>query len=139
MEQTSGRTGTVMARQDTFSVVAAGVIVVVALYCFEGPKPPYGLTVAPDIFAKAQMQSFNNAVEFYRRVTGAYPTTEEGLNVIIHNAQAINFLELDFIPVDPWGRPFLYACPGPKTPYEIKSLGADGKPGGRGEDADIYS
>ncbi len=39
---------------------------------------------------------------------------------------------------DPWGRPFMIRVPGEKNvDFDIVSYGADGKPGGTGEDADI--
>lgn len=41
------------------------------------------------------------------------------------------------VPVDAWGNPYFYVRA--DTPYLLVSLGADGKPGGEGEDADIRS
>lgn len=39
---------------------------------------------------------------------------------------------------DPWGRPFIIRVPGEKNvDFDIVSYGADGKPGGTGEDADV--
>lgn len=39
---------------------------------------------------------------------------------------------------DPWGRTYLLVVPGEKNPdFDIVSYGADGKPGGTDEDADI--
>ena len=45
------------------------------------------------------------------------------------------------VPVDPWGRPYVYVSPGAENPqtYDLYSLGRDGKVGGDGEDADITS
>jgi len=43
------------------------------------------------------------------------------------------------VPVDPWGRPYLYRFPGEKNAgaFDLESLGRDGKAGGDGEDADV--
>ena len=41
------------------------------------------------------------------------------------------------VPTDPWGKPYKYANPGTNGGIEIISLGADGAPGGDGENADI--
>ena len=41
------------------------------------------------------------------------------------------------IPVDPWGNNYVYNFPGQYGEYDIVSLGADGQPGGEGENADI--
>jgi general secretion pathway protein G len=39
---------------------------------------------------------------------------------------------------DPWGRPFILVVPGSKNvDFDVVSYGADGQPGGTGEDADI--
>jgi general secretion pathway protein G len=46
---------------------------------------------------------------------------------------------LDEVPPDGWDRPFHYACPGTRGPYDIVSWGADGKPGGEGVNADLWS
>jgi general secretion pathway protein G len=42
------------------------------------------------------------------------------------------------LPTDPWDRPYVYKCPGDEgRDYDIISYGADGQPGGDGENADI--
>ena len=42
-------------------------------------------------------------------------------------------------PIDPWGRPYQYVSPAAEAPYEVICLGADGREGGEGADADISS
>lgn len=42
--------------------------------------------------------------------------------------------------IDPWGNPFAIIIPGDENPdFDIVSFGADGVPGGDGEDADIVN
>jgi general secretion pathway protein G len=43
------------------------------------------------------------------------------------------------VPLDPWGRPYIYIAPGVANPtmYDLYSLGKDGRPGGDGENADL--
>jgi general secretion pathway protein G len=41
------------------------------------------------------------------------------------------------VPLDPWGRPFVYVLPGEHGEYDLLSYGKDGQPGGTGEAADI--
>ena len=41
------------------------------------------------------------------------------------------------IPLDPWGRAYVYKFPGEKGDYDLFSYGKDGQPGGTGENADI--
>jgi general secretion pathway protein G len=44
------------------------------------------------------------------------------------------------IPPDPWGNPYVYHVPGPDgEPYEIVSLGEDGREGGTGDAEDLSS
>ena len=38
---------------------------------------------------------------------------------------------------DPWGNQYQYLNPGQNGEFDIYTLGADGKPGGDGPDADI--
>jgi general secretion pathway protein G len=41
------------------------------------------------------------------------------------------------LPDDPWGKAYQYAAPGRSGDFDVYSLGADGKVGGEGHDADI--
>jgi general secretion pathway protein G len=80
--------------------------------------------------AKAQIESFEKALDQYRLDTRRYPTNEEGL-------QALGPYLRKAVPNDPWGRPYVYRTPGAKGDYEIVSYGRDGKAGGADEDSDI--
>jgi general secretion pathway protein G len=93
--------------------------------------------------AKAQIESFGQALDQYRLDLGQYPGTEQGLVALrVAPPQAGKwqgpYLKRD-IPADPWGRPYLYRSPGQRGEYEIQSLGADGQPGGDGEASDVNS
>jgi general secretion pathway protein G len=46
---------------------------------------------------------------------------------------------LEKLPKDPWGNAYQYLSPGIHGEVDIFSLGADGQPGGTGEDADVGS
>ena len=80
--------------------------------------------------AKAQIESFEKAIDQYRLDKRRYPTAEEGL-------AAVQPYLKKALPNDPWDRPYVYRTPGARGEYEIVSLGRDGKAGGSGEDADI--
>ena len=43
------------------------------------------------------------------------------------------------IPLDPWGRSYIYRSPGEHGDYDLISYGRDGVQGGEGEDEDIVS
>ena len=93
--------------------------------------------------AKAQIESFGQALDQYRLDVGHYPTTEQGLRALRAVPEQVArwngpYLKRD-IPVDPWGRAYLYAAPGRHGDYDLSSLGADGQPGGDGEATDVAS
>ena len=44
---------------------------------------------------------------------------------------------LDRLPKDPWNQPYQYQQPGQHGEIDVFSYGADGRPGGEGENADI--
>jgi general secretion pathway protein G len=80
--------------------------------------------------AKAQIESFEKALDQYRLDKRRYPTAEEGLAAIRP------YLKKE-LPNDPWGRPYVYRIPGEKGDFQLFSFGKDGKAGGNGEDADL--
>lgn len=82
--------------------------------------------------ARADIATLEQAIEMYRLDNMRYPTMEEGLQALM----AGNFLRR--LPNDPWNRAYAYAAPGPDgKPFLVSSLGADGREGGDGENADI--
>ena len=91
--------------------------------------------------AKAQIESIEKALDQYRLDMRRYPSAEEGLQALIAkpaDAQAWSGPYLKkAVPMDPWGRAYVYRTPGQKGEFELISYGRDGRPGGTGEDADI--
>lgn len=94
--------------------------------------------------AKAQISTFSQALGLYKLDTGTYPSTEQGLNALRVKPEDVAqwagpYLKSD-VPNDPWGRPYQYKFPGDHgDDPDIISLGADGQPGGEGNNADIVS
>ncbi len=90
--------------------------------------------------ARIQLEDLGAALDLYRLDVGHYPADLEAL-VINDGAQGWNgpYLKKRQVPTDPWGNAFRYRFPGEHAGYDLLSLGADGKPGGRGEDADLLS
>ena len=91
--------------------------------------------------AKAQIESIEKALDQYRLDMRRYPSAEEGLQALVAkpaDAQAWSGPYLKkAVPMDPWGRAYVYRTPGQKGEFELISYGRDGRPGGTGEDADI--
>jgi general secretion pathway protein G len=98
--------------------------------------------------AKAQIELFALALDAYRLDNDYYPATAQGLDALrgqpLGDPPARNwrgpYLRKS-IPLDPWGRPYVYTSPGVVNhdSYDLLSLGRDGQPGGTGEDADLTS
>ncbi len=118
------------------------VIVIIGLLAgYVGPKYFAQEGKAKTKVARAQIDGFEKALDAYRIDVGRYPTTEQGLGAL--DARPDNeprwagpYLKRA-VPVDPWGKPYLYRLPGEKGEVDIYSLGRDGKAGGEGEDADV--
>jgi general secretion pathway protein G len=121
------------------------VVTIIALFAgIVGPRLFKAADSSKVTAARTQMNSFNQTLLLYKNGTGNFPTTEQGLRALrTKPADVPNwdgpYLQFD-IPLDPWGRPYIYKYPGeiPDEP-EILSLGADGQPGGTGINADISS
>ncbi|MBK6853752.1 MAG: type II secretion system major pseudopilin GspG [Burkholderiales bacterium] len=93
--------------------------------------------------ARAQIESFGQALDQYRLDVGQYPTTEQGLAALRSAPQGQArwqgpYLKRD-IPNDPWNKPYVYLAPGTHSEYDLSSLGSDGQTGGEGEAADVVS
>lgn len=94
--------------------------------------------------ARTDVNNLMNALKMYRLDNQRYPTSEQGLQALVTRPTtgpaAPNWKPyVDKLPNDPWGRPYQYVNPGIKGEVDVLSLGADGQPGGEGNDADIGS
>ncbi|MEQ1693576.1 MAG: type II secretion system major pseudopilin GspG [Gemmatimonas sp.] len=113
--------------------------------------------VAPSLFrnvgdarvatARTQVETFGTALDAYRLDNGSYPSTIQGLGALWQRPAVdppANWRSpylRKAVPKDPWGRDYVYVAPGRVNPqsYDLLSYGADGRPGGEGEDSDILS
>ena len=97
---------------------------------------------------KAQLNSLEGVLELYRMDNARFPTTEQGLDALIHastsepvprNFPAGGYLKGGRLPVDPWGEPYHYESPGQNNPdsFDLWSYGSGGVAGGTGVEADI--
>jgi general secretion pathway protein G len=96
--------------------------------------------------AKQDISTLMSALKLYRLDNQRYPSTEQGLPALISkptSGPAANGWKtggyVDKLPKDPWGGQYQYLSPGIKGDVDIFSYGADGQPGGTGNDADIGS
>ena len=80
----------------------------------------------------------------FKKDTGRYPTTEEGLNALITNPGIGGwrgpyrpFLKDAYHLKDPWGQPYHYLYPGTHSDFDLWSYGIDNMPGGQSDAKDI--
>lgn len=103
--------------------------------------------VAPTMFSKvdsskrntavAQMQMISTSLDAFRLDVGRYPDALEELLRSDKRGWDGPYLPRE-LPLDPWGTPYIYRFPGQSNaPYDLLSLGADGREGGDGDNADI--
>jgi general secretion pathway protein G len=94
--------------------------------------------------AKIEIGQIAQTLDLYKLEVGRYPSSQEGLQALISAPAGVAnwngpYWKKSSVPKDPWGNDYKYASPGSKGPYDIVSLGADGKEGGEGPDKDISS
>lgn len=94
--------------------------------------------------ARLQIKDFSAALDLYRIDTGRYPTTDQGLRALVEDPGNVRnwrgpYLRNRQLPQDPWGQDYQYRSPGEHDAFDIWTFGADGQPGGSGEDQDVTS
>ncbi len=122
------------------------MIIIALLSAIVGPKLFRHVGESQQRAAKAQIQQLGSSLDLYRLDVGRYPTTEQGLQVLWIKPED----ESDgqkwkgpYLPKpvekDPWKNLYVYKSPGDHGEYDLSSLGADGKEGGEGDNADVNS
>ena len=98
------------------------------------------------IAAKQDIATVMQSLKLYKLDNQRYPTTEQGLSALSTKPAVGPPADgwksggyLDKVPKDPWGNPYQYLSPGINGEIDVFTLGADGQPGGVGNDADIGS
>lgn len=91
--------------------------------------------------ARAQIDALGKALDQYRLDTGRYPDNELGLGALLQRPAGEPKWNGPYLrkslPLDPWGKPYVYRMPGENGEFDLVSFGKDGQPGGSGESADI--
>lgn len=137
--------GTAPARKSSrgFTLIELLVVLVILtlLAGLVGPRVLNQLGGAKSKTASVQIADLDKSLELFKLDVGRYPTTEEGLEALVKRPGTVNGWTGPYlkggVPSDPWGKPYRYANSGANGGIEILSLGADGAPGGEGENADV--
>lgn len=135
------------ARSRGFTLLEMLVVLVIIglIASLVGPRLFSRVDASKVQVADTQVRMLRSAVETFHLEVGRLPTVEEGLSVLSSppvddRAKARwrgPYLD-EAVPADPWGNPYVYSMPGRDgRPFALYSLGADGQPGGEGNDADV--
>lgn len=95
--------------------------------------------------AKLEIDQIGQSLDLYKLEIGKYPTSQEGLAALVTAPSGTSnwngpYLKKTTVPKDPWGNEYKYVSPGDQNrPYDIVSMGSDGKDGGDGDGKDITS
>ena len=95
------------------------------------------LTKAKASTARLEISTISDGLETYYTLYGKYPSSDEGLEVLTTAQEGEDQAILLQEPIDPWGKPYQYNYPGRNGAFDVYSLGADGREGGEGSNADI--
>ncbi len=132
-------------RRKSFTLVEVMVVIVILVMLASIATPLYfrHLKNSRIATAKTQINMIEQALSDYRLDTGSYPDSANGLDALMSNVEQHEKWDGPYlkpsVPKDPWGREYIYACPGEHGEFDLSSLGKDGKEGGDGEDADIVN
>ena len=133
-------------RQRGFTLIEIMVVVVILgiLAALVVPQVMSRPDQAKVMVAKGDIKAIAAALDMYKLDNFAYPSTQQGLEALVErptgNPQPKNWNRdgyLKRLPQDPWGNDYQYLSPGTEGPFDLYSLGADGKQGGSDLNADI--
>jgi general secretion pathway protein G len=121
------------------------MVIIAMMAALVGPRVMGALGSSKIKATKIQIETLSASVEAFHLDTGRFPTQLEGLQALVENPETAPikswrgpYLKKNKVPADEWGNPFVYVIPSThKMPFDIYSLGADGKPGGTGDDAEL--
>jgi general secretion pathway protein G len=120
------------------------IVIIGVLAALIAPKVLENVDKAKITAAQADISSLMNALKMYKLDNGRYPSSDQGLQALATKPTTGTIpgnwrSYLDKLPDDPWHHPYQYANPGVHGEIDVFSFGADGQPGGEGNDADIGS
>jgi general secretion pathway protein G len=145
LEQKRGRCpGRRNERGFTLVEILVVITIIGLIMALVGPRVLNYLGESKVKTAKIQIQSLSSALDLFYLDAGRYPSSAEGLGALVQPVGGVAawngpYLKGGNIPLDPWGKAYVYRSPGEHGAYDVVSLGSDGQEGGSGTAADIAS
>jgi general secretion pathway protein G len=120
------------------------LVILVLLASIIGPRVIGYLGSSRSKTAHIQIEGLVTSLELFHIDVGRYPSGTDGLDALVKPAGKLPgwsgpYISKTAVPLDPWGQPYHYEAPGKKGPFDLYTLGRDGKEGGSGEDADVWN
>lgn len=137
------RTRNTGLRAHGFTLLELLVVMVIIglLAAYVGPRYFAQIGKSEQGAAKAQIEAFAKALDTYRLDTGSYPSADKGLNALMVKPADEPKWQGPYlqksVPLDPWGKPYVYRPPSAGSDFDLLSYGKDGQPGGDAENADV--
>jgi general secretion pathway protein G len=129
-----------------FTLVELIVVLVILglLAAVVAPRIADKLSKGKQQIAKIQIKEIEGALSLFSLDLSRFPSTSEGLDALVRNPGNLEawkgpYLAKSEVPLDPWGKAYVYRCPGEHGDFDLFSYGPDGVEGGEGENADIVS
>jgi len=133
-------------RDQGFSLIELIVVLVILglLAAVVAPRIYDKLAKGKEQIARIQIKELEGALQLFSFDLGRFPTTAEGMEALVRNPGNLEawkgpYLSKSEVPLDPWGKPYVYRCPGQHGDFDIFSYGPDGVEGGEGENGDIVN
>jgi general secretion pathway protein G len=108
-----------------------------------GPQVLNQLGGAKTKTAAVQIGEVEQSLDLFKLDVGRYPNDAEGLRALVERPATAPGWSGPYLkkglPVDPWGGAYQYKSQGRHGSPDVFSLGADGKPGGDSDNADIFN
>ncbi|MDD4816588.1 MAG: type II secretion system major pseudopilin GspG [Victivallaceae bacterium] len=131
-----------MKRKNGFTLLEVMIVLMLLVILAGAVTPAYlnYLKKARVQTAKSESKLLSDAVDHYYLEVGVYPSS---LKALVGNADNNEKWDGPYIkgklPVDPWGNAYILEVPGKEGDFDVISRGSDGKSGGDGDAADIFS
>ena len=140
MQQSKTESATDRAKPDAGFTLLEILVVVAILGLLIGLVAPAVLRQlggARVSIAKQSIERIASVLDLYKLDVGSYPSTEEGLDALVHKPSGVEawngpYLKADTAPVDPWNHPYVYRDPSERSGHEY-DLCSQGPNAGAGD------